>query len=116
MIEASAEFLKAYGSDKPKIRNFICHRNEKLHIRKDGEVFLCLYAATKDALPLGNITKNSLVEILENMNENPLFQERIIENSKCNSCDFQFCCKAGCPVNAYLQTGTINTFDSICIK
>lgn len=115
-IATNSVLMQVYGGNKPKIRNFICHRNEKMHIRKDGEVYLCLYASTKDVCSLGNIKNNSLSEILENMLENPLFQERIIENSKCNNCNLQFYCKAGCPANAYLKNGTINTFDFICEK
>ena len=101
--------------DNFKIENFACHKNQKIHIRKDGKVFLCLYSSNKDVCSLGNIKENSLVDIIENMNDNPLFQERIIKNSKCNNCVMQFYCKAGCPVNAFLKTGNINSTDPICL-
>lgn len=97
-----------------KIINFSCNRQEKIHIRKDGEVFLCLYASTKNILPLGNIKNNSLEELIQNMQTNPLFQTRIIKNSKCNTCAVQYYCKGGCPVNAYIQSNTINAMDSSC--
>ena len=97
-----------------KIMDFSCNKREKLHIRKDGEVFLCLYASTKNVLPLGNIKTNTLEEIINNTNTNPLFQRRFLKDTKCNNCAGQYYCKAGCPVNAYIQSNTINAIDLSC--
>lgn len=95
--------------------NIMCHKWEKLHIRKDGEVFLCLHASNQNLFSLGNIKNNSLEEILENRLENPLFGERFVTDVKCKKCAFVSLCKSGCPVNAYLKNGDINTSDSSCL-
>lgn len=96
------------------IVDFSCNKREKIHIRKDGEVFLCLYASNQNVLSLGNIKNNTLEEIIKNMETNPLFQPRLLTNTKCNNCAVQYYCKGGCPVNAYLKSNTVNTMDFTC--
>lgn len=114
-LATNSNIINFLGKEIIKIQDFNCHKNEKIHIRRDGEVFLCLYASNKNVCSLGNIKHNSLVDIIDNMQVNPLYQERIIKNSKCNNCKIQFYCKAGCPVNALLKKGTIHLPDSKCL-
>lgn len=107
-------FKDLFDDDFIKIQNYICHRGEKLHIRKDGEVFLCLYASTKNICSLGNINKDSLQKILKRRKTNPLFKKRILKNTKCNICKAQYYCKAGCPVSAFVKFNNINLPDPNC--
>lgn len=95
--------------------DFICHKWEKLHIRKDGDVFLCLHASNNDMASLGNIKSCSMSEILVKRDENILFKPRKIVNEKCNKCTFVSLCKAGCPVNAYMKYSDINLPDPVCL-
>lgn len=96
--------------------NYMCHKWEKLHIRRDGEVFLCLHSSNQNLFSLGNIKNNSLEKILENRSKNPLFGERFIVDKKCKKCAYVSLCKSGCPANAYLKTGNINNSDPACKK
>lgn len=113
-LATNETFVKSLEYNGSKILNFSCHKNEKLHIRNDGEVFLCLYSSTNNILPIGNISKDSLGQIIENTQKNPLFQDRMLKNTKCNKCSVQYYCKGGCPAKSYQENKDINFSDSSC--
>lgn len=114
---AACDAFKPFIPDlkKPKpVEKIICHQWEKLHIRKDGEVFLCLHSSNKNLFSLGNIKNRPFSKILENRSENLIFRKREIKNQKCNSCNFAPLCKSGCPINAWLKYNNINLPDPTC--
>jgi radical SAM protein with 4Fe4S-binding SPASM domain len=51
---------------------------------------------------------------LENTQKNPLFQDRMMKNTKCNKCSVQYYCKGGCPAKSYQENKDINFSDSSC--
>lgn len=61
----------------PITRNCNCH--DRLSIRSDGSVYMCMQAqGCKNAL-MGNIRQTPITEIWENRENNILFQKRLLE-------------------------------------
>ena len=96
--------------------NFSCHQWEKLHVRSDGEVFLCLHSSNQSLFSLGNIKEMLLPEILDSRSKNILFGKRSVKDEKCTQCNFAYLCKCGCPINSWLKYGDINKPDPVCHK
>ena len=109
------EIIKQLGLEQvSRDFDFSCHSGDKLHIRSDGEVFLCLHASNMNTGSLGNLKQTGLTELLPNRDSNILFGRRTITDTKCLKCIYAKICKAGCPVNAYLEYKSIDFPDSAC--
>ena len=96
----------------PIPRNCNCH--DRLSIRSDGSVYMCMQAqGCKNAL-MGNIRQTPITEIWENRENNILFQKRLLEKMKCKNCKYNVICNSGCMAHAYNNNGSINTPEMPC--
>lgn len=96
----------------PVTRNCNCH--DRLSIRSDGSVYMCMQAqGCKDAL-MGNIRQTPIAKIWENRQNNILFQKRLLEKMKCKNCKYNVICNSGCMAHAYNNNGSINTPEMPC--
>lgn len=86
------EYFKKF--DKPAFRE--CNAHDRLSIRSDGRVYMCMQAETCPNALMGNYRENSLLEIWEKRLDNVLFQKRKQEDSVCNCCIYNVVCNAGC--------------------
>ena len=91
-----------------------CNFHEKISIRSDGRVYMCMPAETCKHSLMGNFRENSLMEIWEKRGENILFKPRLMENSKCKSCKYNVLCTSGCKARAYDKFGDINLPEINC--
>lgn len=87
-------------------RNCQCH--DRLAIDSDGTVYLCLEAIANKIAPLGNYKQNSISDIWQNRFNNPLFNQRKIENMECDGCKYNIYCNSGCVVKSFVATNNIN--------
>lgn len=85
-----------------------CNFHEKISIRSDGRVYLCMPAENCKHSLMGNYRDNSLMEIWENRNENILFKPREMSNSKCKNCKYNVICSGGCKAKSYDKFNDIN--------
>lgn len=108
-VEKNSEMLKIMSSE-----NLMCHRHEKINISKNGKVYLCFPAADNDICSLGDLRKESLINIWAKRYNNPLFQKRNLNDMICNKCKFILFCKAGCPLNAYQKYNNVLAPDGNC--
>lgn len=90
-----------------------CNRNDRISIRSDGSVYMCMDAQCPSAL-MGNVRKQSLPQIWGNRRSNIFFQPRLIENMGCRNCDYKNICNSGCMAKAYKRTGRIDTPEIAC--
>lgn len=90
--EAFVEYFKTFKAPISKECNF----HDRLNIRSDGRVYMCMQA---DACPnslLGSYRENSLLEIWEKRFGNILFEKREMKNGSCSKCLYTGVCNAGC--------------------
>ena len=91
-----------------------CHFHDRFSVRSNGKIYLCLDSNCEDCC-IGDYKKNSLLEIWQNLDKNPMFQERNIENMVCKDCKFNRICRGGCKALSYEKYGDINCPSSKCI-
>ncbi len=96
----------------PISRNCNCH--DRLSIRSEGSVYMCMQALGCKGALMGNIRNTPITEIWEKRNENVFFQERTLENMKCRNCKYNVICNGGCMAHAYQKYGNINAPEMPC--
>lgn len=111
-----SEFIKKnnYSSKIKLFENLMCHRSDKININKHGKVYLCFPAADNDICSLGDLKKESLIDIWAKRHNNSLFKKRNLSNTICNQCKHVLFCKSGCPLNAYQKYGSVCAPDGNC--
>lgn len=90
-----------------------CNRNDRISIRSDGRVYMCMDAECPNGL-MGNIREKSLLEIWAERDKNVFFQPRLLENMGCKNCKFKTICNSGCMAKAYKRTGNLNSPEIDC--
>ncbi len=90
-----------------------CNRNDRISIRSDGSVYMCMEAQCPSGF-LGNLREQSLQDIWAGRASNIFFQPRLIENMGCKYCSYKNICNSGCMVRAYKNTGSLNNPESSC--
>ena len=91
-----------------------CHYHDKIAIHSDGSVYLCLEALTHNVAPMGNLKNNSLIEIWNSRFNNILFQERDINQMKCNICKYNKYCNSGCVAKSLMWSKELNQVQKPC--
>lgn len=92
-----------------------CHSHDRLSIRSDGRVYLCMQAAECPNALMGNIREKPITEIWKMRGSNILFQQRQLENMKCKNCKYNVICNGGCMAYACKNFNTINSPEKSCI-
>lgn len=90
-----------------------CNLNDRISIRSDGNVYMCMEAACPSAL-MGNIREKPLGEIWAERGSNVFFQPRVLEKMGCKDCRYSCICNGGCMAKAYKRFGTINSPELAC--
>lgn len=116
-FEEGCKLLDEYITNEniPKRPKLKCHRNERITIYANGDVYLCpsLITDSKEFC-LGSLKEKSFYEVWENRSNNVFFHARCHEISICKKCKYLNACNAGCPANAYFSYGTISAPDMYC--
>ena len=104
-------------SDKNNLsnKNYLCHHHDKISLASNGDVYLCPRAIDCDFDCLGNVKDMTLKKVWAKRHDSILFQERKLNKTACNNCEyFNNCCHGGCPLNAYQKYGDIQFPDKNC--
>lgn len=80
-----------------------------LSLDVDGNVYSCNRTYQKPEFYYGNLNKMEYSEIYEKMKRANEEHKKYIENSECKNCEIYEECKGGCPANAFMRTGKINS-------
>ncbi len=91
-----------------------CNFHDRLSIRSDGRVYMCMQAESCPNALMGNYRENSLLEIWENRLNNVLFKKREMENLRCAACKFNCVCNAGCKAYSLQRFNNQNLPEITC--
>ena len=89
-----------------------CNLHDKLSIRSDGRVYMCMQAEICPNALMGNYKENSLLDIWEKRFDNILFKKREIKG--CSNCIYNGVCNAGCKARSLQKFDNINTPEIYC--
>jgi len=89
--EFDLDMLQGRGRGCYKITNYC----DYLLVRSNGNVYPCVFFSN-EALPIGNIYENSLMDILCSFKHNEFYENIGKYPSECMSCDKVYLCKGGC--------------------
>lgn len=73
-----------------------CSFHDRLSIRSDGRIYMCMQAESCPDSLLGNFRENSLSEIWEKRFDNVLFKKRQMKDTNCSTCFYGGVCNSGC--------------------
>lgn len=107
------KYLPILKLDNEPIRRD-CHFHDRFSIRSNGKIYLCLDSNCEDCC-VGDYKKNSMLEIWQNLDKNPMFQPRTLDKMVCKDCKFNRVCRGGCKAQAYEKFRDINCPSSKCI-
>jgi uncharacterized protein len=88
--------------------------NNYITVAPDGQVHSCIMFARDPRLAFGNIAKQTLEEILASPVRREFLKERVSSSNGCEKCRWVTLCHAGCPYQAFVQTGSILERDMFC--
>jgi radical SAM protein with 4Fe4S-binding SPASM domain len=118
--EIAMEMHKAHDS-KPKdllIKEFWVHNAVGCHagtlyfsLRPNGDVYPCTFLP----ITVGNIRKQSLIEIWQNSKVLNVLRQRSTLKGKCGGCEYRETC-GGCRGRAYACTGDFLETDPVCLR
>lgn len=74
-----------------------------------GNIYSCNRTYKKPEFYYGNINETEYYEIYKKMQQANNQHKEFIENSECKDCEIYEDCKGGCPANAFMRTGKINS-------
>ena len=110
-----APFAEFYESYIHKSNRMACELTGKcshnwIYIGPTGKLSQCGRAGACDPMSYGNIQTQTLEEILNNPQRNALKNRTaILKTTACKDCRFWTLCNGGCPLDALLTNGDINT-------
>lgn len=117
--ECAQNYLSNFlnNSNKQSIEDLdcICHRDDKVYINADGNVYLCNLLAKDEINAFANVKNSSFTEAWEKRFQNVFFNDRKACNMVCKNCKYVSLCKGGCPAAAYIESGNIYAPDPNCI-
>lgn len=87
---------------------------EYISIEPSGRVHVCDRFAGNSDLALGNLSMQSLSEILDSPVRRVFITRWEALQSQCNSCKWATICYGGCPHEAYAASGSITNADPNC--
>jgi len=87
--------------------------SEFISICPNGDIYPCARWVGEEEFKMGNIDKNSMLEITNSLPVN-LLSQRTSHLQECQTCQWFEICNGGCPHSAYLYTGNINNKDFYC--
>ena len=108
--ERFIEYFKKFK--KTAIRE--CNSHDRLSIRSDGRVYMCMQAETCPNALMGNYRENSLLEIWNKRFDNIFFEKRRQEDSVCKDCGYNVICNSGCKAFALERFNDINLPEKSC--
>jgi uncharacterized protein len=113
-------FSQFYESFQRKTTRMDCELSGRcshkwLYIGPTGKASQCGHAGDTEILPYGNIKTQTLEELLTHP-ERTAIENRatVLQNGECKECRFWTVCHGGCPIDALIRNGSINTKASHC--
>jgi len=113
-------FSQFYESYKHKTTRMDCELSSRcshnwIYIGPTGVVSQCGRAGDFGIFPYGNIQDQTFEEVLNNPQKNDIKNRTLfLRDTICKDCRFWIVCHGGCPVDAMLENGDVNTKSVHC--